>query len=215
MSESKLREEQREFQTYARGWLAETAPPPPPERMPLTPSEVMTTGQRDYLQDWQRRCYEAGLIGADVPTAYGGGGHEGCQRIANQEMSRAGTPFPINVVGLNMAVPTILEHGTEAQQVLFVPGALSGEELWCQGFSEPGAGSDLASLKTIAEDKGGHFLVNGQKMWISNAGFCSLFIVFARIEDDKNITGFIVENNPENGITLGQEEHNHHWHQVY
>lgn len=205
MSESKLPEQQREFQTYARGWLAENAPPPPPERMPLTPIEVMTTGQRDYLQDWQRRCYEAGLIGADVPTAYGGGGHEGCQRIANQEMSRAGTPFPINVVGLNMAIPTILEHGTEAQKVRFVPGALSGEEIWCQGFSEPGAGSDMANQQTFAERRGDDWIVNGHKVWTSLGHFAKWMILLARTSRDHKydgITYFLcpIEGHP--GVTV-------------
>lgn len=107
--------EQQEFQEYARRWLAENAAPPPSERLPITPLEVMTVGQRDYLQAWQRRCYDAGLVGADYPTEYGGGGHEGFQRIASMEMGRAKVPFLINIVGLNMAAPTILVHGTDAQ----------------------------------------------------------------------------------------------------
>ncbi len=106
MSDVVLSRELQEFQEHARRWLEENAPPPPPVRLPITPIEVMTVAQRDYLQEWQRKCYAAGLIGADIPTEYGGGGNEGCQRIANQEMSRAGTPFLINIVGLNMAVPT-------------------------------------------------------------------------------------------------------------
>ena len=76
MSEATLSDEQVEFQQYARNWLAENAPPPPPVRLPLQAIEVMTTAQRDYLQAWQTSCYEAGLVGCDVPEAYGGGGHE-------------------------------------------------------------------------------------------------------------------------------------------
>ena len=139
--------DQREFREYARRWLAEHRPPPAPVRLPITPIEVMNEAQRDYLQGWQKQCYEAGLVGADIPTAYGGGGHEGFQRIANQEMGRARTPFLINVVGLSMAVPTLLVHGTEEQKRRFIPGALSSEEIWCQGFSEPGAGSDMATSR--------------------------------------------------------------------
>jgi alkylation response protein AidB-like acyl-CoA dehydrogenase len=78
--------EQQEFQEYARGWLEENKPGPPPERLPITAIEVMTVGQRDYLQAWQKKVYEAGFIGCDYPKAYGGGGHEGFQRIANQEL---------------------------------------------------------------------------------------------------------------------------------
>ena len=205
MAESRLDDEQREFQAHARGWLAENAPPPPPERMPLTPIEVMTTGQRDYLQDWQRRCYQAGLIGADLPGAYGGGGHQGCQRIANQEMSRAGTPFLINVVGLNMAVPTILEHGTEEQKLRFVPGALSGEEIWCQGFSEPGAGSDMANQQTFAERRGDDWVVNGHKVWTSLGHFASWMILLARTSRDHKhdgITYFLCPIQGHPGVTV-------------
>ncbi len=116
MSSATLTPEQQEFQEYVRRWLSENAPPPPPERLPITPIEVMTTGQRDYLQAWQCRCYDAGLVGADYPAEYGGGGHEGFQRIANQEMSRARVPFLINIVGLNMAAPTMLNSkGTRAR----------------------------------------------------------------------------------------------------
>lgn len=110
----------------------------------------MTTGQRDYLQAWQRKCYDAGLVGADYPIEYGGGGHEGFQRIANQELGRARVPFLINIVGLNMAAPTILVHDSEEQKRKFIPGCLSGDEIWCQGFSEPGAGSDMANQQTLA-----------------------------------------------------------------
>src|SRR5262245_28897281 len=108
--------EQKEFQEYARRWLAENAPPPPPERMPILPIEVNEGPLRHYLQGWQRRCYDAGLVGADIPKHYGGGGHQGFQRIANREMSLAGTPFMLNVVALSMAIPTILAHGTEEQK---------------------------------------------------------------------------------------------------
>ena len=100
MTTAVLTAEQREFQEYARRWLAENAPPPPPERLPLSPIEVMTTGQRDYLQAWQRKCYDAGLVNSDLPAEYGGGGHEGFQRLANLELGRARVPFLSKVEGL-------------------------------------------------------------------------------------------------------------------
>lgn len=189
MADKKLSSEQAEFQAYASQWLKENAPPPPPVRLPITPIEVMTTPQRDYLQAWQGACYEAGLVGCDVPKEYGGGGHEGFQRIANQEMSRAGTPFLINVIGLSMAVPTILVHGTEEQKRLFVPGALSGQEIWCQGFSEPGAGSDMANQQTSAEKQGDNWIVNGHKVWTSLGHFAKWMILIARTSRDHKYDG--------------------------
>jgi len=175
-----LTSEQLEFRDYATRWLAENAPPPPPERLPITPIEVMTVGQRDYLQGWQRKCYEAGLVGTDIAKEYGGHGHEGCQRIANQEMNRARVPFLINIVGLSMAVPTILQHGTEEQKRTFIPGCLSGDDIWCQGFSEPGAGSDLANQRTSAVRDGDDWIVNGHKVWTSLGHFAKWMILVTR-----------------------------------
>ncbi|MCP5040568.1 MAG: acyl-CoA dehydrogenase [bacterium] len=205
MSERKLSEEQVEFQEHARNWLADNAPPPPPVRLPIAAIEVMSTAQRDYLQDWQRACYEAGLVGCDVPAAYGGGGHEGFQRIANQEMSRAGTPFLINIIGLSMAVPTILVHGTEEQKKRFVPGALSGDEIWCQGFSEPGAGSDMANQQTFAERRGDEWIVNGHKVWTSLGHFAKWMILIARTSREHKYDGLSyflcpIEGHP--GVTV-------------
>jgi alkylation response protein AidB-like acyl-CoA dehydrogenase len=189
MKQSDLSQEHLEFQAYARRWLSENAPPSPPRRLPLNAIEVMTADLRDYLQDWQRICYEAGLVGADIPEAYGGGGHQGFQRIANQEMNAAGTPFLINVIGLNMAIPTILVHGTEEQKRRFVPPALSGEEIWCQGFSEPGAGSDMANQQTMAVRRGDHWVVNGHKVWTSLAHFAKWMILIARTSREHKYDG--------------------------
>lgn len=172
--------EQREFQEYARRWLAENRPPPPERPLPSSPIEIMTEAHRDYLQDWQARVHEAGLVGADYPVEYGGGGHTGFQRIANQEMARAGTPMLINIVGLNMAAPTILVHGTEEQKKRFIPGCLSGQEIWCQGFSEPGAGSDMANQQTMAVRDGDNWVVNGHKVWTSLGHFAQWMILIAR-----------------------------------
>lgn len=179
----------KEFRHYARNWLAENTPPPPPERLPITPIEVMTVGQRDYLQAWQRACYDAGLVGTDVPVAYGGHGHTGMQKIANQEMNRAGVPFLINIIGLSMAAPTILQHGTEDQKRTFLPGCLSGEEIWCQGFSEPGAGSDLANQRTSAVRDGEDWIVNGHKVWTSLGHFAKWMILITRTGKDSKYDG--------------------------
>jgi len=189
VAERQLTKEQFEFQQHARSWLAENAPPPPPVRLPISPIEVSSEAQLDYLQQWQYACYRAGLIGADVPTEYGGGGHEGCQHIANTEMGRAGTPFLINIVGLSMAVPTILVHGTEEQKRTFIPGALSGQEIWCQGFSEPGAGSDMANQQTFAEKRGDDWVVNGHKVWTSLGHFAKWMILIARTSREHKYDG--------------------------
>jgi len=205
MSERKLSNDQIDFQQHARHWLAENAPPPPPVRLPITPIEVMSTAQLDYLQDWQAACYEAGLVGCDVPAEYGGGGHDGFQRIANQEMSRAGTPFLINIVGLSMAVPTILVHGTEDQKKHFIPGALRGDEIWCQGFSEPGAGSDMANQQTFAEKRGDAWVVNGHKVWTSLGHFAKWMILIARTSRDHKYDGltyFLCPIQGHEGVTV-------------
>jgi len=184
-----LSPEQLEFQEYAQRWLAENRPAPSTERLPITPLEVMSVGQRDYLQDWQGKVYEAGLIGCDYPKVYGGGGHDGFQRIANQAIAKARVPFMLNVVGLNMAAPTILVHGTEEQKQRFIPGCLSAAEIWCQGFSEPGAGSDMANQQTMAVRDGADWIVNGHKVWTSLGHFAQWMILIARTSKDHKYDG--------------------------
>ena len=108
-----------------------------------------------------------------------------------------------------IGIMPIVLYGTEEQKQKFVPKLASGEEIGCYCLTEPGAGSDANSGKTkaVLSEDGTHYKISGQKIWISNAGYASVMIVFARIDDDKNITGFIVPNDPENGISLGEEEH--------
>jgi len=205
MTAADLTPEQIAFRDHARSWLAANAPPPPPERLPITPIEVMTTGQRDYLQAWQKQCYDAGLVGADYPKEYGGHGHQGCQRIANQELGRARVPFLINIVGLSMAAPTILRHGTEEQKRKFIPGCLSGAEIWCQGFSEPGAGSDLASQRTSAVRDGDDWIINGHKVWTSLGHFATWMILVTRTsKEDKyaGLTYFLCPIAGQPGVTV-------------
>ncbi len=119
---------------------------------------------------WRRRMGEKGWGVPTWPTEYGGGGLSPAEaRVLRDEMDRIGAPNPIGGMGVGMFGPTLLEYGTEAQLRRHIPPIVKGELRWCQGFSEPGAGSDLASLQTRAEDKGDHFLVNGQKIWTSGA----------------------------------------------
>ena len=200
-----LTPEQLEFQEYARRWLDENRPAPPTVRLPITPLEVMTQAQMDYLQAWQYKAWEAGLVGTDYPKEYGGAGHEGCQRIANQEMGRAGTPMLVNITALNMAAPTILVHGTEDQKKKYIPGCLSAEEIWCQGFSEPGAGSDMANQQTSAIRDGDEWIINGHKVWTSLGHFAKWMILIARTSKDHKYDGLTyflmpIEGHP--GVTV-------------
>ncbi|WP_018989707.1 acyl-CoA dehydrogenase family protein [Aromatoleum toluclasticum] len=131
-------------------------------------------------RDWQRRLWEAGYVGLAWPKAYGGQDATLTQQvIVSEEMARAKLPPLINTIGLSILGPTLVRHGTEAQRRRFLPRILSGEELWCQGFSEPGAGSDLASLTTRAVLEGDDFVVTGQKLWTSLgpiADWCFLLV---------------------------------------
>ncbi|MFO7962601.1 MAG: acyl-CoA dehydrogenase family protein [Desulfobacterales bacterium] len=172
--------EQAEFRKHCRDWLSENLPGPPPVRLPQSGIEITTREQLDYLTAWQRSAYNAGLVGCDYPREYGGGGRTDCQRIANEEMQRFGTPFFPNVIALGMAAPTIYHHGSEELKKRFIPKILSCEEIWCQGFSEPDAGSDLANVQTFAERKGDKWIINGQKIWTSLATFASWIILLCR-----------------------------------
>lgn len=205
MQEPSRSAEQDDFARYARTWLEENRPPKPPVRLPASALSVTTHAQREYLQEWQGRCYEAGLIGCDYPTEFGGGGHQGFQRIANQELALAGVPYFMNVVGLGMAAPTILVHGTDEQKKKFIPGALSGEEIWCQGFSEPEAGSDMANQRTRAVRDGDHWIVNGHKVWTSQGQFAKWMILIARTSPDHKYEGlsyFLCPIADHDGVTV-------------
>src|SRR5438552_11370130 len=132
----------------------------------------------DADREWSRKLGEAGYAGLTWPKEYGGSGAPySHQAIFLEEMAEAEAPGHIGVIGLGMAGPTIMAWGTDAQKERYLSKILAAEEIWCQGFSEPGAGSDLASVRTRIEDKGDHFLVNGQKVWSSFAhiaDFCIL-----------------------------------------
>jgi alkylation response protein AidB-like acyl-CoA dehydrogenase len=181
--------EQSAFRQYCRDWLKDNRPGDPPVRLPLSPLEIMTPEQLSYLQAWQKSAYDAGLIGCDYPKDVGGGGREDCQRIANDEMIRARTPFLPNVIGLGMAAPTVFYHGQEALKQRLLPRLFSGEDIWCQGFSEPGAGSDLANVQTFAERKGDKWLINGHKVWTSLAHFAEWMIILLRTDKSHKYDG--------------------------
>jgi alkylation response protein AidB-like acyl-CoA dehydrogenase len=150
------------------------------------------------LREWQQEVYDAGLVGIAWPEEYGGrGGTASQQLVANLEMARAGAPELIGVIALEVVGPSIVAHGTPAQKAAHVKRMLTGEDIWCQGFSEPEAGSDLASLKTRAELDGDHFVINGQKTWTSYAQYAHWCAVLARTDRDapahKGISYLIVD----------------------
>lgn len=181
MSEREL----EDFRREVRSWIEANKPGDPGFLLPQSFLEVESREQFEYLRDWQRRVYEAGYLGFDVPEAYGGLGIDPeRQAIVTQELGRARAPFLVNVIGLQWAGPTILAHGTEEQKKRYLQPILSGEEIWCQGFSEPGAGSDLASLQARAERTDDGWAVTGHKVWTTLAHFAKWMILLARTDPD-------------------------------
>ncbi len=171
-------ESERQLQEEIRGFLA--AERPDAARLPRSLEARM-----EALRAWQSRCYEAGYVGRAWPLEFGGGGGAAAdQIIIDQELAAAGAPEFANVVGLDVLGPSLLRFGTDEQRRRYVPAILSAEEVWCQGFSEPDAGSDLASLRTRAEDHGEHFVVSGQKTWVSWGQFARWCGVLVRTSDD-------------------------------
>lgn len=181
--------QQSEFRAHCRQWLGENHPGEPPVRLPQSAIEIMSREQLDYLQAWQKSAFDAGLVGCDYPEAVGGGGRKGCQRIANEEMLAARTPLFPNIIGLGMAAPTIFYHANEELKAQLLPRLFSGEDIWCQGFSEPGAGSDLANVQTFAERRGDKWLINGHKVWTSLAHFAEWMILLLRTDKSHKYDG--------------------------
>jgi len=181
--------EQAEFRAHCRAWLAENKPPPTKLPLPQAAYEVTAEEHRTYLVDWQARCFEAGLIATDVPKEYGGHGHQGFQQIASAEVRRAEVPYFINWIGLGMTAPTLLIHGTEEQKRTYLPPIFSAQDIWCQGFSEPGAGSDLVSLQTSAVKQGDSWLVNGSKVWTSLGSLAKWMLLLARTDKNDKYNG--------------------------
>lgn len=181
--------------------------------------EIVAHRQRFEAKDYQlteavmKKAGELGFLGVAVPEEYGGLGMGFVSTMITCEYISSGNGSFSTAFGAHTGIGTmpITLYGTEAQKRRYVPKLASGEWMGAYCLTEPGAGSDANSGKTSAtlSEDGTFYTINGQKMWISNAGFCNLMIVFARIEDDKNITGFIVEYDPSqpNGIVLGEEEH--------
>jgi alkylation response protein AidB-like acyl-CoA dehydrogenase len=169
--------------------------------------------KKDYAltEDIMRKAGELGYLSVAVPAAYGGMEMGFVNTVLVCDYISGATGSFSTAFGAHTGIGTmpITLYGTEEQKQKYVPKLASGEWFGAYCLTEPGAGSDANSGKTkaVLSEDGTHYKITGGKMWISNAGFCNLMIVFARIEDDKNITGFIVENDPSNGISMGDEEH--------
>ncbi len=168
--------------------------------------------QKDYAftKECMQKAGELGFLSIAVPAEYGGMGMGFVSTMLVCDYISGATGSFSTAFGAHTGIGTlpITLYGTEEQKKKYVPKLATGEWFGAYCLTEPGAGSDANSGKTkaVLSKDGKHYSITGQKMWISNAGFCNVFIVFARIEDDKNITGFIVENDPKNGITMNEEE---------
>ena len=169
--------------------------------------------KKDYAftQSSMKQAGDLGFLGVTVPEAYGGLGMGFVSTMLVCDYISGATGSFSTAFGAHTGIGTlpITLYGTEEQKRKYLPLLATGEWFGAYCLTEPGAGSDANSGKTkaVLSADGTHYKITGQKMWISNAGFCKVFIVFARIEDDKNITGFIVENDPANGISMNEEEH--------
>ena len=158
------------FRQATRAWFEKNTPAVEPK----------TLAER---KAWHRKMYDAGYVGMLWPKDYGGRGATPMQQaIVQDEMARASAPPPINGLGIGFIGPTIIVHGTEEQKKRYLQKMLTAEEIWCQLYSEPNAGSDLAGLKTRAEDAGDHFVVNGQKIWTSSGPIADWGILLARTD---------------------------------
>src|SRR3954469_15291440 len=170
-------DDEQALQAEVRAFLAEgrLAPPDLPRSL---------DARMEVLRGWQAACHAAGYVGRAWPEAFGGGGRPPVEQIiVDQEFAAAGAPEFINVVGLDVLGPSLLRFGTDEQRRRYIPPILSAEEIWCQGFSEPDAGSDLASLRTRAVEHDDHFLLSGQKTWVSWGQYARYCGVLARTDD--------------------------------
>jgi alkylation response protein AidB-like acyl-CoA dehydrogenase len=181
---------ERAFRDEVRAWLRDHRP------AWADGDEADDTASATWLGRrvaWQRELHDAGYIGLSWPKEYGGRGATLMEQVIfGQEMIEARAPAPINVIGLGMGGPVIIAHGTEEQKRRYLNPILSAEEIWCQGFSEPNAGSDLSALQTRAVDMGDHYVVTGQKVWTTLAHVSSWCLLLTRERQ---------EDNPRHGLT--------------
>ncbi len=181
----KYSEEAEAFRREFRAWLDANPPTPAPDDNQIGEfSEVGSATWRRHLE-WHRKMHAGGWVGITWPKAYGGRGAKLEQSIVyGEELARVKAPTLVNGLGIALVGPTLMHWGTEEQKKRYIPKILSAEEIWCQGYSEPGAGSDLASLQTRAVEDGDDFVVNGQKVWTSGAHHADMCILLVRTDPE-------------------------------
>ncbi|MBK6795899.1 MAG: acyl-CoA dehydrogenase [Acidobacteria bacterium] len=190
----KLTAEEMRFRDELRAWLQANVPPP----WTGTIHEEGKGPYFEFLRNWQKKVFEGGWTGLSWPKEFGGRGARLIeQSIFQEQWARAEAPPLINVLGMSLIGPTIIAVGTEEQKKRYLSKILSGEEIWCQGFSEPNAGSDVAGLSTKATIDGDHFIVNGQKIWTSLAHAADYCLLLVRTDPTapkhKGITALLVD----------------------
>jgi alkylation response protein AidB-like acyl-CoA dehydrogenase len=187
--------EEAAFRAEVREFIEKEAPRPKPGQ---SGEEALIAGWQAN-QEWFKKLGQRGWIAPAWPKEYGGASMTTMQQfIFNEEMALHRAPRPLHmIIGLGMAGPTIIVQGTEEQKKKYLPGMLRGEDIWCQGYSEPGAGSDLASLQTRAVRDGDDYVVNGQKIWTTLAHMAKYMILLTRTDPDapkhRGITYFILD----------------------
>jgi alkylation response protein AidB-like acyl-CoA dehydrogenase len=184
----RLSEQHQKFRDDLRAWLSANLERPWREhlREPGATEDRLVEARRA----WQRKLHAAGYLGLDWPREWGGRGLTAVEKtIFEEEIARADAPPIVNFLGIGLLGPALIHHGTEEQRRRYLPPMLSGDEVWCQGFSEPGAGSDLASLKTAARLDGDEFVVNGQKVWTTFGPWADWIFVLARTDSKDRYGG--------------------------
>ena len=176
--------ELREFRQDVTGWLAENCP-----EGAKGPGQQANGSTKIILESdvalWLERCAEKGFTAPTWPTEYGGGGLSDAEaKILYEEMGAISARTPLVGMGMSMIGPTLLEYGNDAQKAEHLPKIIRGEVQWCQGYSEPNAGSDLAALSSRAEDHGDHYIINGQKIWTSGAATADWMFALVRTDFD-------------------------------
>ncbi len=199
----RLSEQHQKFRDELRAWLHANLDRPWREHL----RESGATEDRlvEVRRSWQRKLHGAGYLGLDWPCEWGGRGLTAVEKtIFEEESARADAPPIVNFLGIGLLGPALIHHGTEEQRRRYLPPMLSGDEVWCQGFSEPGAGSDLASLKTAARLEGDEFVVNGQKVWTTFGPWADWIFVLARTDPKDRYGGisFLLVKLDTPGVTV-------------
>ena len=169
------------FQKEVRDWITANMPPEVAEESRRSRTSHVS---KERLLQWQKKLAERGWLCPNWPKEYGGPGWNSTQKfIFEMEMARADSPY-LSSFSIKMVAPVLMKYGSEAQKKRFLPKIAAAEELWCQGYSEPGSGSDLASLRTKAERQDDHYIVNGQKIWTTNAHFADWIFCLVRTSNE-------------------------------